>query len=39
MVCDGEREERGKQDKETVGKTDWTWICTSIPKFRKKVEF
>jgi hypothetical protein len=23
----GEREETGKQDKETEGKTDWTWIC------------
>jgi hypothetical protein len=26
----GEREEeKWKQDKETEGKTDWTWICTS----------
>jgi hypothetical protein len=25
----GEREEKGKQDKETKGKADWTWICTS----------
>jgi hypothetical protein len=25
----GEREEKGKQDKETEGKTVWTWICTS----------
>jgi hypothetical protein len=25
----GERDEKGKQDKETEGKTDWTWICTS----------
>jgi hypothetical protein len=25
----GEREEKGKQDKETKGKTDCTWICTS----------
>jgi hypothetical protein len=25
----GEREEKGKQDKETEGKTNWTWICTS----------
>jgi hypothetical protein len=25
----GKREERGKLDKETEGKTDWTWICTS----------
>jgi hypothetical protein len=24
----GDREETGKQDKETEGKTDWTWICT-----------
>jgi hypothetical protein len=24
-----ERKEKGKQDKETEGKTDWTWICTS----------
>jgi hypothetical protein len=24
----GEREEKEKQDKETDGKTDWTWICT-----------
>jgi hypothetical protein len=26
----GEREEKEKQDKEMEGKTDWTWICTSI---------
>jgi hypothetical protein len=25
----GEREEKGKQEKETQGKMDWTWICTS----------
>jgi hypothetical protein len=25
----GEREEKGKQDKNTEGKTNWTWICTS----------
>jgi hypothetical protein len=25
----GEREEKVKQDKETEGKTDLTWICTS----------
>jgi hypothetical protein len=25
----GEREEKGKQDKEAEGKTVWTWICTS----------
>jgi hypothetical protein len=25
----GEREEKRKQDKETEGKMDWTWICTS----------
>jgi hypothetical protein len=25
----GEREEKGKQDKETERKTDWTWIWTS----------
>jgi hypothetical protein len=29
----GEREEKRKQDKETEGKTDWTWICTSSNDF------
>jgi hypothetical protein len=25
----GEREEKGKQDIEKEGKTDWAWICAS----------